>query len=119
MLFFQQIQRKAMISFFFQNIDSLNQLFLAVCTLLLSKDDALIVQFPFFVALDQHEQDHEVLILVSLEFTPKQELDFIFEYEELHSNHSKEGKLFATFHHQSSLLPFIFYSFKKCYPQNE
>jgi len=60
--------------------------------------------------LDQHEQDHEVLILVSLEFTPKLELDFIFEFQELHSNHLQGGKLFATFHQLAGLIPFTFYS---------
>ena len=67
----------------------------------------------FFAALDQHGQDHEVQILVFLEFTPKLELDFIFESQELHSNHSQEGKLFATFHQLVGLLlMFIFYTFK-------
>ena len=76
----------------------------------LSKYVALIWLIQFFVALDQHGQDHEVQILVFSEFTPKLELDFIFEFQELHSNHLQEGKLFATFHQLIDLLPFIFYS---------
>jgi len=68
----------------------------------------LLIQFS--TAFDQHGQDHEVQILVFLEFTPKLELDFIFESQELHSNHSQEGKLFATFHQLAGLIPFTFYS---------
>ena len=47
------------------------------------------------------------------------EMDFIFEFVELGSNHLLEEKLFSTFNQLVGLLPFIFYSFKKCYPQNE
>ena len=64
----------------------------------------------FFAAFDQHGQDHEVRILVFSEFTQKLEMDLIFEFEELHSNYLKEGKLFATFHHLVGLIPIIFYS---------
>ena len=63
-----------------------------------------------FATFDQHRQDHEVQILVFLEFTPKLELDFIFEFQELHSNHLLEEKLFAIFHQLAGLIPFTFYS---------
>ena len=68
----------------------------------------MLIQFS--TALDQHGQDHEVQILVFSEFTPKLELDFIFEFQELHSNHLLEEKLFAIFHQLAGLIPFTFYS---------